>query len=456
MANLDSYVRSQRSRMLSELRDLLRIPSISTDPSHDADCRVAARWLVDHFKAIGCSKAELLASDTHPVVYAEGPHRAGRPTLLVYGHYDVQPPDPVELWKSAPFDPTIRDGNLYARGATDDKGQVFSIVKAFEAVSGNGQPPVNVRFLVEGQEESGSEVLFDLLDRRPELTEADAVLISDMLYYAPGYPAVETALRGLCYAEITARTLKADLHSGLYGGVAPNAHEALVRILSKLKSPTGRILVPGLYEAVARPPKKERNGWSKLPFKPRKFLKDEVGAKALTGLARYSVFERMWGLPTLDIHGIVGGFVGEGAKTVIPAVAMAKVSLRLVPNQKWKTVQRQLKAAVKAVAPKYADVAVTFVHGADPVQVDTSAAPFALIDRAFREVEGRSPVSIRSGGSIPVVPALAKAGAPVILSGIGLPDDGLHAPNEKIGVDQFLNGVRVFGRFMELMGAQVS
>ncbi len=454
MTNLDAYVRSERARMLGELKALLRIPSISTDPAHAEDCRLAAQWLADHLKALGCRKVELLAGPTHPVVWAEGPRIPGKPTLLVYGHYDVQPPDPIDLWKTPPFEPTIRNGNIYARGSTDDKGQVFAIVKAFEAVSRYGEPPVNVRFLIEGQEESGSAVLFDLLDRRPKLTQADAVLVADMPYYAPGWPAVETALRGLCYAEITVRTLKGDLHSGLYGGVAPNAHEALVHILAKLKSPAGRILIPGLYDAVARPPKRERDGWSKLPFKPRHFLRDEVGAKALTGLTGYPVLERIWSLPTLEIHGITGGFTGEGAKTVIPAVATSKVSLRLVPNQKWKTVQRQLKAAVKAAAPKYAEVSVTFVHGADPVHVDTGSPVFELIDQAFHEVEGRRPVQIRSGGSIPVVPALAKQGAPVILSGIGLPDDGLHAPNEKLGVDQFLNGVRVFGRFMELMGQE--
>lgn len=451
MADLNMFVRESESRMLEELQDLLRIPSVSTDPDHDQDCRRTGEWIAAHLRDLGCPKVELMASDTHPVVVADGPNIPGQPTVLVYGHYDVQPPDPLDLWQSPPFEPTLRDGNLYARGATDDKGQVFSIVKAFEGVSSDGPPPVNVRFLIEGQEETGSGVLFELLEREPDLVDVDAVLVADTPYYAPGWPALEAGLRGLCYAEITVRTLKNDLHSGLYGGVAPNAHETLVHMLAQLKSPSGRVKISGLYEAVDRPSKQERDAWDKLPFKPRSFMRDEVGARALTGLTRYSVFERLWALPTLEIHGISGGFTGAGAKTVIPAVASAKVSLRLVPNQRARTVERQLARAVKDVAPKHADVSIDFVNGADPVLVDVTGPYVKLLDQAFREVEGRGTVPIRSGGSIPIVPALGKSGAPVILSGVGLPDDGLHAPNEKIAVDQFFKGIKVFGRFLELV-----
>ncbi len=429
MTHIDDFIQTQQQRGLDELTELLRIPSISTLSTHDVDCRTAAEWLRDHFQRLGCRETELLGSETHPIVRAEGPAVPGRPTVLVYGHYDVQPPDPLDEWKTPPFEPTVRDGNIYARGATDDKGQVFSIVKAFEAVSQNGSPPVNVRFLIEGQEESGSEVLTEVLDQSPDLVAVDAVLVADMPYYAPGWPAVYTALRGLCYCEITVRTLQSDLHSGLYGGVAPNAHEALVHILGKLKRPSGRIDIPGLYEAVRKPSKSERKAWKKLPFKAGQYKRGELGARAITGLAKYTPLERTWALPTFDIHGITGGFTAEGAKTVIPAVARAKVSLRLVPDQRSRKVERQLRKAVKAAAPPYADVSVDFVH-----------------------VEGRGAVPIRSGGSIPIVPALAKRNAPVVLAGVGLPDDRLHAPNEKLGVDQFWKGVRVFGRFMEKMG----
>jgi acetylornithine deacetylase/succinyl-diaminopimelate desuccinylase-like protein len=371
----------------------------------------------------------------------------------VYGHYDVQPADPWDEWTTPPFEPTERDGNLYARGATDDKGQIFAIIKAFEAVSGAGAPPVNVRFLVEGQEESGGGVIEQVVSENPDFVKADAVLVADMPYYAPGWPAVYTALRGLYYCEIAVRTLRADLHSGMYGGVAPNAHETLVRMLAQLKGKSGRIRIPDLYDAVKQPSKAERKAWRRLPFRDRTFIRDELGSKAMTGIHKASPLERMWALPTLEIHGITGGYTGAGAKTVIPAVATAKVSLRLVPNQRFKAVGRQLKKALKALAPAYADVSITFIHGADPIQTDPTSRPVALMSEAFKDVEGRAAVPIRSGGSIPIVGALGKKKAPVVLAGVGLPDDGLHAPNEKIGLEQFWTGVRVFGRFLEKMGA---
>lgn len=452
MSDFAGFVNANRERMLDELKALLRIPSISTDPAHNVDCRRAAEWLGEHLRSLGCPTVDYLASDTHPIVWAEGPAAPGRPAVLVYGHYDVQPPDPLDEWTSPPFEPTVRDGNIYARGATDDKGQAFATVKAFEALLTAGAPPVNVRFVLEGQEESGSKVLSDFLRREPERTRADAVLVADTPYYAPGWPAVETGLRGLCYAEIRVRTARSDLHSGLYGGAAPNAHETLVRILAGLKGADGRIRIPGLYELVERPPKAVRDQWAKLPFSERKFLREEVGAKALTGIQRYPVFERLWALPTFEIHGITGGFTGEGAKTVIPAEAAAKVSLRLVPKQTEKKVQKLLAAAVKRLTPKYADVTVTFVHGADPVVVNVESRPIELVSQAFGEVEGRGVVPVRSGGSIPIVPELGKTGAPVIVSGIGLPDDRLHAPDEKISLDQVWKGVRVFARFFELTG----
>jgi acetylornithine deacetylase/succinyl-diaminopimelate desuccinylase-like protein len=452
MSDLKSYVAKHRDRMMEELKELLRIPSISTTPANATDCRSAADWVAGHLRGLGCQKVELLGSDTHPTVVAEGPRVPGKPTVLAYGHYDVQPPDPLDEWDSGPFDPTIRDGNLYARGATDDKGQVFAIIKAFEAASKGGKPPVNMRFIIEGQEETGSEVLTELLEERPELVKGDAAVVADTQYYAPGWPAIEVGLRGIVYGEIKVRTATTDLHSGLYGGAAPNAHETLVHLLAKLKTEKGRVRIPGLYEAVKRPPKAQRDDWEKLPFNERKFMREEVGSKALTGLTQYSVFERLWALPTFEIHGIRGGFTGEGAKTVIPAEATAKFSLRLVPNQKQSQVEKQVVRAVKQLAPKWADVSVSFIHGADPVLVKADSRPFELIDQAFKEVEGRNVVLTRSGGSIPIVSELGREGAPVLLAGIGLPDDRLHAPNEKLGVEQFYNGVQVFGRFLELMG----
>jgi len=436
--------------LLRELVEFLRIPSVSTLPAHDADCRRAAEWVAAELRRLGCRDVAFLASDVHPVVWGVGPDVPGAPTLLIYGHYDVQPPDPLDEWITPPFEPTVRDGKLFARGSADDKGQVFCLLRAIAAA---GPPPVNFRFLIEGEEEYGSRVLFDLLRREPERTRADAVLIADMAYVAPRWPAVYTALRGLCYAEISVRTAESDLHSGEFGGAAPNAHEELVRLLGRLKGSDGKINIPGLYAAVKRPSRAELAAWKKLPFREADFLKRRVRAKALTGLKGHAVLERLWALPTFEIHGIMGGFTSDGAKTVIPAAATAKVSLRLVPNQKLQTVERQLAAAVKRLAPKYVSASVRFMHGADPAQVRITHPAFRLLDQAFREVVGRGTVPVRAGGSIPVVPALGRSGAPVILTGIGLPDDRLHAPNEKLDLSQLWDGIQVFRRFYGLLGA---
>jgi acetylornithine deacetylase/succinyl-diaminopimelate desuccinylase-like protein len=385
------------------------------------------------------------------VVWAESPRVPDRPTLLIYGHYDVQPPDPLDEWHSPPFEPTVRDGRLYARGAADDKGQVFCLLKAYEAtLDAERRPPLNVRFIFEGEEECGGHVIADLLQAEPERTRAEAALVCDMSYYAPGWPAVYTALRGICYAEISVRTLERDLHSGTYGGVAPNALETLVRLLSKLKDADGEIQIPKLYKAVEPPTKAELKSWKHLPFDKAAFLRDEVTGQALTGLREHSVFERVWAFPTFEIHGIKGGFIGDGAKTVIPAQATAKVSLRLVPGQTYAKVAKQLERAVAELAPRWADVQVKLQHGGDPVQVDVSHPAFEVLDAAFSSVTGRSAVRIRAGGSIPVVPQLGLTGAPVLLTGIGLPDDGLHSPNEKLDLAQLWSGIEIFGRFFEL------
>ena len=446
-----AFVAREQDRMLRELTEFLSIPSVSALPDHAADCRRAADWLMQELRRLGCPVVTLVEGQGHPVVWAEGPQLPGRPTLLIYGHYDVQPPDPLNEWSSPPFEPTVREGRLYARGAADDKGQVFCLLKAYEASRGaDGHPPLNVHFIFEGEEECGGRVVFDLLRAEPERTRADAVLVCDMSYFAPGWPAVYTALRGLCYAEISVRTLQRDLHSGTYGGAAPNALETLVRLLADLKDEDGKIHVRKLYKAVEEPSRSERKAWKQLPFDEERFLTEEVTGRSLTGLEDYSVLERVWALPTFEIHGIKGGFTGEGAKTVIPAQASAKVSLRLVPGQRFEKVARQLRKAVARFAPKWADVDVRVLHGGDPVQVDVESPAFELLDQAFEEVVGRKAVQARAGGSIPIVPELGLEGAPVILTGIGLPDDGLHSPNEKLDLAQLWMGIQVYGRFFEL------
>jgi acetylornithine deacetylase/succinyl-diaminopimelate desuccinylase-like protein len=442
---------ANRPRLIQELSEFLAIPSVSALAAHTADCRRAAEWLKHHLTELWCPVVQIIEGPGHPVVWAESPKVPGRPTLLIYGHYDVQPPDPLEEWLSPPFTPTIRDGKLFARGASDDKGQVYCLLKSYQAVlDGQGRPPLNLHFIFEGEEECGGKVIYDLLHREPERTRADAALVCDMSFYAPGLPGVYTALRGLCYAEISVRTLERDLHSGTYGGVAPNAIETLARILCQLKSDSGEIRIPGLYEAVVPPTDNELATWKRLPFDRQDFLREEVTGRALTGLKDRTVFERVWALPTFEIHGIRGGFVGEGAKTVIPAQATAKVSLRLVPGQDFEEVGRALERAVRAAAPEWAEVRVNLLHGGNPVQVDVTAPAFEVMDQAFESVVGRKAVPVRAGGSIPIIPELGLTGAPVILTGIGLPDDGLHSPNEKLDLSQLWSGIEIFGRFFEM------
>ncbi len=450
---LRETIAREQDRYLRELSAFLAIPSVSTLPAHAADCRRAAHWLMDALRDLGCPVVELLEGRGHPVVWGESAPVPGAPTLLIYGHYDVQPVEPLAEWRTPPFEATVIDGRLFARGAIDDKGQVYCLLKACELTRRpDGTLPINVHFLFEGEEECGGQVIFDLLATEPERARADAVLVADMNYYAPGIPAVYTSLRGLCYAELHVRTTERDLHSGSYGGVAPNGLETLCRMLTDLKGRDGRIAIPGLYEAVIPPTAEERVGWASLPFDMATYLREEITGTAVVGVPDASLFERTWALPTFEIHGISGGFIGEGAKTVIPAAAMAKISLRLVPGQTLAVVQEQLRDAVAAVAPAWATWELRFLHGGDPVRIDVSAPVFAQLGHAFEAVVGRAPVAVRGGGSIPIVTELAKAGAPILLTGIGLPDDGLHSPNEKMDLRQLWDGMAVFARLFEAMG----
>lgn len=449
-----NFVTREKERMLKELKEFLAIPSISTLPAHAADCRKAAGWLIQELTRLGCPVVQLLEGNGHPVVWAESPRVEGAKTVLIYGHYDVQPVEPLDEWRSPPFEATVRDGKLFARGAIDDKGQVFALLKAYEAVlRPDGTAPVNIHFIFEGEEECGGQVIFDRLRAEPERTRVDTVVVADMGYYAKGIPAVYTSLRGLCYAELHLRTTERDLHSGSYGGVAPNGIETICRVLTDLKGRDGRINIPGLYQSVVPPSEQEAEGWKSLPFDLERYLKEEITGTALTGVANASVFERTWALPTFEIHGISGGFTGEGAKTVIPAAAMAKISLRLVPGLSVDKVGKLLHDAVAAVMPPYAQWELKFLHGGEPVQIAVDAPVFKLLGDAFEEVVGRRPVAVRGGGSIPVVTELAREGAPVLLTGIGLPDDGLHSPNEKMDLQQLWDGIEVFGRLFEKLGS---
>jgi len=330
----DQYVGQNEARFLEELKEFLRIPSISTSPEHAKDTHRAAEFVVDKLKAAGLEHVELIETERHPLVYADWLHAPGKPTVLCYGHFDVQPPDPLELWETPPFEPSERNGNLYARGSADDKGQVYSHIKAVETLRAvNGTLPVNLKFLIEGEEEVGGISVAEYVAKNAAKLKADVALVSDTEMYAPGLPTLNVGLRGLLYMEIEARGPARDLHSGLYGGAAPNAVFGLVELLAKMKDAGGRILIPGIYDDVEPPSAEEKASWEHLPFDEKEYLANEVGSTELTGEAGYSVFERTWARPTFEVHGIAGGFTGVGAKTVIPAKAVAKVSIRLVPRQ---------------------------------------------------------------------------------------------------------------------------
>ncbi|HYA18011.1 MAG TPA: dipeptidase [Bryobacteraceae bacterium] len=451
---IDAYVRDSEPRFLEELKDLLRIPSISTSPEHREATARAAELVADHLAAAGLQHVEVIKTAGHPLVYADWLHAPGKPTVLCYGHYDVQPPDPEELWESPPFEPTERNGNLYARGAADDKGQMYSHIKAIEALHAvYGKLPVNVKFLIEGEEEVGGESVAKYVAENPEKLKADVALVSDTEMYAPGLPTLNIGLRGLLYMEIEAKGPARDLHSGLYGGAAPNAVFGLIELLAKAKDANGRIQIPGIYNDVVPPSAGEKASWTHLPFDEDEYLRNEVGAASLTGEKEYSVFERTWARPTFEVHGIAGGFTGAGAKTVIPAKAVAKVSIRLVPKQDPEKILRAVKQWVAENAPLGIQCEVRVLSSGPGLMVNTDHPAIRVAAKAFSDVFGKETVFIRSGGSIPIVGDFAThLGIPTILMGFGLPDDGLHSPNEKYCIRNYYDGIRTLAHFLEEYG----
>jgi acetylornithine deacetylase/succinyl-diaminopimelate desuccinylase-like protein len=449
------FARQNYPRFLDELKSLLRIPSISTLPEHAGDCRKAAETLAAELKRIGMENVRLIETSGHPLVYADWLHAAGKPTVLVYGHYDVQPPDPLDEWLSPPFEPTIRDGNIYARGAVDDKGQVVAQVKALESLmAATGKLPLNVRVLFEGEEEVGGEGIAKFVASKPAELKADFALVSDTELFAPGLPTLCVGLRGMIYTELEVKSSRTDLHSGMYGGAAPNAFVSLVHILAKLKDENGHILIPGFYDDIIPPSAEELAAWKSLPFDEEEYRAKEVGSKQLVGEAGYNVMERTWARPTVDIHGIPGGFTGAGAKTVIPAKATAKVSMRLVPGMTPAKAFALYKSYVEKIASKEVDVDVRLIHSGDPCLIPVNNKFIQAATRALHEVWGKDTVFIRSGGSIPIVGDFDRhLGLPSVMMGFGLPDDNLHAPNEKFHLKNFELGIISLIRFMEEAGA---
>jgi acetylornithine deacetylase/succinyl-diaminopimelate desuccinylase-like protein len=456
-----AYARKNHPRFLSELKELLRVQSISTLPEHKEDCRRAAEMLIHELKRIGMENARLIETEGHPLVYADWLHAAGKsssaawkPTVLCYGHYDVQPTDPIEEWLTPPFEPTERDGNLYARGAADDKGQVWAQVKALESLlAANRALPLNVRVLLEGEEEIGGEGIARFVASKPPELKADFALVSDTELFAPGLPTLCVGLRGMIYTELEARGAKTDLHSGMYGGAAPNPFMALVEILAKLKDENGHILIPGFYDGILPPSPEELAAWKSLPFDEEHYRITEVGSRALTGEDGYSVLERTWARPTLEVHGIPGGFTGAGAKTVIPAKALAKVSMRLVPGMTSARAFAQYKGYVEKIVPAGVEVEVRLIHSGDPCLIPVNNPYIQAATRALREVWGKETVFIRSGGSIPIVGDFDRhLGIPSVMMGFGLPDDNIHAPNEKFHLKNFELGIESLIRFLEEAG----
>jgi len=452
-----SYARENQKRFLDELKDLLRIPSVSTAEEHKDDVRKAAEMVANDLKRIGFEHVETIATQGHPLVYADWLHASGKPTALCYAHYDVQPAEPLDEWHTPPFEPTERDQNIYARGAVDDKGQLWMQLKAFESLfkGGDGKLPINVRVLIEGEEEVGGESIEEFVKKNAASgkLKADFALVTDTELFAPDLPTLCVGLRGLLYTEIQAQGAKSDLHSGVYGGAAPNPLFALVEIISKLKDADGKILIPGFYDDVQKPTADELKAWERLPFNEEDYRKAEVGSSVLTGEPGYSVLYRTWARPTLEVHGMPGGFVAPGAKTVIPARASAKVSMRLVPKQDPDDILKKYTEYVKKVTPKGIQINIK-VHSKGPACVVNTDNKFARASvEAMHEIFGKDTVYIRSGGSIPIVTQFEEdLKIPSIMMGMGLPDDNLHAPNEKFHIPNFYRGIESIIRFFQILG----
>jgi len=442
MNNVIDFINTHRDKYVDELKAYLAIPSISALPEHAADVKKAAEWSADEMRRIGMQNVRLIDTPGFPVVYGEWLGAPGAPTILFYGHYDVQPVDPVNLWDSPPFEATVRDGEIYARGAADDKGQVFMHLKAIEAhLKQNGKLPCNIKVILEGEEEVGSANLDDFVKAHKDELKADVVVISDSPMFDRGIPSICYGLRGLVYFQIDLRGTRSDLHSGSFGGAVANPAFVLANIVAQMKDRSGRIKIPGFYDDVRELRDEEREQWRKLPFNEKRYAK-ELGAPRLWGESGYSTLERVWARPTFEVNGVLSGFTAEGAKTVIPAVAMAKVSMRLVPNQDPDKIAGLFEAYVKKVAPKTVDVKVTRMHGGKPWMTDFDNRFVQAAGRAIQKGFGKEPVFNREGGSIPVVATFQEIlGLPSVLFGVGLPDENAHAPNEKLDLGNFHGGI---------------
>ena len=446
---MKQYITSNKDRFVGELFEWLKIPSISADSSRKNDVRRAAEFLRNKFVAAGADKVEICETKGHPIVYAEKFSDPSRPTILVYGHYDVQPADPINLWDSPAFEPVIKDGKIFARGSSDDKGQVYMHVKAFETMVANNSLPCNVKFMVEGEEEVGSDNLGAFVKANKEKLKADIILISDTALISLDHPSITTGLRGLSYMEVEVTGPNRDLHSGVYGGAVANPVNVLCKMIAALHDEQGRITIPGFYDKVATLTSDERAAINKAPFNLDEYKK-ELGIQEVLGESGYTTVERTGIRPTLDVNGIWAGYTGEGAKTVLPSKAHAKISMRLVPNQESSEITKLFTDHFKAIAPKYVNVKVTAHHGGEPAVTPTDSKAFQAATKAFQEVWGKVPIPTRDGGSIPIVALFKKElGLDTVLMGFGLDSDAIHSPNEHFGLENFVRGIETIVAFYQ-------
>ncbi len=449
MEEIKNYIEANKDRFLEELFGLIRIPSISSDTSRKEDMLKAAQYWKDSLMKAGAAKAEIFATEGNPVVYGELIIDPAKSTVLVYAHYDVMPVDPVELWNSPPFEPEIRDGKIFARGADDDKGQSFMQAKAFEYLVKSGKLPCNVKFMIEGEEEIGSAHLGKFCDDYKDMLKADIILVSDTSMIAPDIPSITSGLRGLSYMEVEVTGPNKDLHSGLFGGAVANPANILVDLIASLKDGKQRITIPGFYDDVLELSMEERQKMAKAPFNLEAYKK-ALDIDEVCGEEGYTTPERTGIRPTLDINGIWGGYTGEGAKTVIPSKAWAKISMRLVPNQDHKKISKLFEDHFKAIAPPYVKVKVTALHGGQGYVSPTDMPAYKAAEKAYEKAFGKIPVPVRSGGSIPIISTFEeKLGIKSILMGFGLESDAIHSPNENFPLGQFFKGIETIVYFYQ-------
>lgn len=456
MADALSYIDAHKERSIQELQELLRIPSISTEPDYAPEVQRCAEWLRAHLTEIGMENVSVFETPGHPIVYADWLHAgADKPTVLVYGHYDVQPVDPLNLWTNPPFEPTVRDGKVFARGAVDDKGQIFLHVKALQSLLATTSAlPVNVKIIFEGEEEIGSINLESFLEEHKELLACDSVMISDTSMVRKGMPSIVYSLRGLCYMEVRVTGPNRDLHSGSFGGAVQNPLNALGMIIARLKDAEGRITIPGFYDDVIDLTVEERAEMARVAFDEDGFRKD-LDIAAIVGESGYTPRECLGARPTLDVNGMIGGFTGTGAKTVLPSKAMAKISMRLVANQRTEDIARKFTEYVKSIAPAGVTVDVENLHGADPVLVPRTGAAMRAAEKALTQVFGTPPVYMREGGSIPITLLFQSIlGAPTVLMGFGLHTENAHSPDEHFDLENFHAGMRASVVFYNELAAE--